>query len=306
MAAKIIEETEPVKVLSTVMVIYGAPGVWKTSLFSTAESPLLFDFDKGLHRTKFRKRAVQVDTFSDVYSDPVRKLVGGCKTIGVDTAGRALDTLAVEVARENAKNANRSGGLSLQGYGVLKDRFRSWVNDLRSSGKDLVLICHEKEEKNGDDRLLRPDIQGGSYSEVHKLADMIGYLSVANGRRWLDFNPTDQYLGKNAAGCQRMEVPPIADHPNFLAGLLAHVKDEMGRFSGESAALAKAQLEWKAFLDGDPNLDQLHAKLPDMAGLTQAVKVVVWQMVRDHAANAGCQWDGQAKKFVLQTKGDAA
>jgi hypothetical protein len=276
MAAKIIEETEPVKVLSTVMVIYGAPGVWKTSLFSTAESPLLFDFDKGLHRTKFRKRAVQVDTFSDVYSDPVRKLVGGCKTIGVDTAGRALDTLAVEVARENAKNANRSGGLSLQGYGVLKDRFRSWVNDLRSSGKDLVLICHEKEEKNGDDR------------------------------RWLDFNPTDQYLGKNAAGCQRMEVPPIADHPNFLAGLLAHVKDEMGRFSGESAALAKAQLEWKAFLDGDPNLDQLHAKLPDMAGLTQAVKVVVWQMVRDHAANAGCQWDGQAKKFVLQTKGDAA
>lgn len=45
MALRIISANEPMKVDQLVVTIYGQPGVGKTSLGFTAESPLLLDFD---------------------------------------------------------------------------------------------------------------------------------------------------------------------------------------------------------------------------------------------------------------------
>ena len=50
MAFRIITEDEPLSLKGIVAVIYGEPGIGKTSLAFTAEKPLLEDYDDGVKR----------------------------------------------------------------------------------------------------------------------------------------------------------------------------------------------------------------------------------------------------------------
>jgi hypothetical protein len=55
---------------------------------------------------------------------------------------------------------------------------------LNSFGKDVVLIAHMDEQRNGDDIIERLDVQGGSKGEIYKAADAMGRVAVrgASGR----------------------------------------------------------------------------------------------------------------------------
>ena len=118
------------------------------------------------------------------------------KTVVVDTAGRALDVLSADIIRRNAK-MGRGGALTLQGYGQLKSEFTAWLKMVKSMGKDVVLIAHSSEDKSGDDLIERLDVQGGSKGEIYKSADAMGRLNMINGKRILNFNPSDTSFGKN-------------------------------------------------------------------------------------------------------------
>ena len=94
---KITRAADPITVERLNMVIYGPPGIAKTSLAFTADAPLLLDFDKGSHRAANRKDVVRVTAWGDVASMTAEDLAP-FKTVIVDTAGRALDALQVGVA----------------------------------------------------------------------------------------------------------------------------------------------------------------------------------------------------------------
>src|SRR5690606_12335554 len=115
--------------------IYGAPGLGKTSLAFTADTPLLLDFDQGAHRAANRKDIVQVRAWGDVTSITEDDLAP-FNTIIVDTAGRALDALTADIIRRNPK-LGRGGALTLQGYGALKAEFIAWLKLLNGFGKDV-------------------------------------------------------------------------------------------------------------------------------------------------------------------------
>ena len=197
MALRIISANEPMKVDQLVVTIYGQPGVGKTSLGFTAESPLLLDFDHGAYRAMGRKDTVDVSAWSDVTHIEASDL-DGYKTIVVDTAGRALDALAADIIRREPK-LGRGGALTQQGWGRLKSEFTSWLTLLRSFGLDVVLIAHGTEKMDGDETIVRLDVAGGSKDEIYKSADMMGRLFIRGGRRMISFDPTDTAYGKNPA-----------------------------------------------------------------------------------------------------------
>jgi hypothetical protein len=60
MALKIVRSSDPIRVERLNLVIYGPPGVGKSSLAFTADTPLLLDFDQGAHRAANRKDIVRV------------------------------------------------------------------------------------------------------------------------------------------------------------------------------------------------------------------------------------------------------
>lgn len=298
MAAQLIDETEIIDVKCLCMVVFGPPGVGKTAICQTSESPLTLDFDRGAHRAFNRKPIMRFDTFRDV--EAAAPEIAKRKTIIVDTVGRLLDTLTQDIIANNAKHGSASGGLSLQGFGVLKARFGHWMSQLRLAGKDVILICHEKEEKDGDDRIMRPDIQGGSYAEVHKVADMIGYLyRDRSGKRFLDFNPTDRHLGKNAAAWDCLTVPDLAENADYLGKLLADAKARIGRTAEASAAVAGEVDGYQKWLAGNPDMESVNGKLPALATVKPvAAKKQAWGLIEKYAADAGWTFDKTAKVFV--------
>ena len=301
MAAQLIGETEIIDVSALTMLVYGPPGVGKTTLAQTAEDPITLDLDRGAHRSGNRKAVMRFDTWKDIAEASAE--IAKRKTVVVDTVGRALDMLAADIISVNAKHGTAAGGLSLQGYGALKARFGQWVGQLRLAGKDLIFLAHEKEEKDGDDRYMRPDIQGGSYTEVMKYADLVGYyLADRQGARKIDFNPSDRHIGKNAAGWKAMTVGDFATEPTFLAGLLADAKKRIGHTAEASAAAAKSVDEWATRLATKSDLALFNSWMPLIAPLPQGSKAQAWKLITMHADAQGWTFDAKAKAFVNRSR----
>lgn len=295
---RIIKATDPIPVDHPVFMIFGQPGICKTSLSYSASNPLLLDFDQGAHRAANRRDTLQVGSWADIVElmknpqalDPYDSII-------VDTVGRCLDVITADIASSDPKKAP-GGNLSQQGWGVLKNRFRSWVSQLRTLGKDVVLIAHDKEDKDGDLRVVRPDIVGGSYGEVMKVADFVGYLSM-NGRvRMLDFNPTDRWIGKNPAGWAPFTVPPVEKAQDFMAKLIDLGREALGSISAESAKVVQDVNDWRTKIENMTEAKELTAAVPETQKLAPIVAPQVKKLLSDRAKALGFAYDTTAKKFV--------
>lgn len=240
MALKIVKSSDPLKVERLNVVIYAQPGVGKTSIAFTASNPLLLDFDGGAYRAAHRKDSVQVSAWSDVTGITADDLAS-YSTVIVDTAGRALDMLSADIIKRDPKKG-RGGVLSLQGYGALKAEFGAWLKHLNSMHKDVILIAHMDEQRNGDDIIERLDVQGGSKGEIYKLADAMGRIFIRSGQHVLDFTPREGSFGKNPGQLEPLSIP----HPDapqfdgFLAGVIQQIKDKLNAMTAEQLAAEQA------------------------------------------------------------------
>lgn len=240
---RIIPASDPIKVETIVLTLYAPPGVGKTSLAFSAEAPLLLDTDAGAYRSAFRKDAAEARTWGDIAGITAAD-VAPYKTLVLDTAGRALDLLSTDIIRQNPKHG-RGGALTLQGYGELKTRFAAYLNLMRSFGLDIVLVAHSDERQSGDEIVERIDMQGSSKQEVYKSSDAMARLAVRGGKRILTFSPTDTQFGKDPAGLGAVEVPDLGAQPNFLADVIAQIKDTLNAANEEQTARAA---EWSEAL----------------------------------------------------------
>lgn len=302
MPLKITRAADPIKVERLNMVVYGPPGIAKTSLAFTAANPLLLDFDNGSHRAANRKDVVRVEDWNDVASMTAEDLAQ-FSTVIVDTAGRALDCLTVDIIRANPKHG-RGGALTLQGYSELKSRFGSFLKLLNSFGKDVVLIAHMDEQRNGDDVVERLDVQGGSKGEIYKSADAMGRLTITNGQRRLLFSPTDAAFGKNPGQLPPLDVPHFesAEFGTFLAEVIDQTKDRLNALSEEQKE-AVAEQEWfRETLAKVKTADEINGLLGRAKNAGQACKI----MVRDKANDLGLIYDKDAMAYVAVKQDEAA
>ncbi len=302
MSLKITRASDPITVDRLNMVIYGPPGLGKTSLAFTAEAPLLLDFDNGGYRAANRKDMVRIETWGDaagITGDDLAPF----KTVIVDTAGRALDTLTADIIRTNPKHG-RGGALTLQGYGELKSRFGAFLKLLNSFGKDVVLIAHMDEQRNGDEIIERLDVQGGSKGEIYKAADAMGRLVISNGQRRLMFSPTDAAFGKNPGQLEPLDIPH-SDSPEFaafLAGVIQQTKARLNALSEEQKH-ALAEQEWfRTALPKVETAEHLNGLLGRAKNAGRACKL----MVRDRAATLNLVFDEKALVYVAATEKETA
>lgn len=241
MPLKITKSSDPIEVSRITVCIYAQPGVGRTSTGFTADRPLLLDFDQGAYRSAFRKDSVQINSWADVEGLDAEALAP-YGAIVVDTVGRCLDVMARDIIKRDPKAGRGSGDLTLQGFGILKARFAGWLSGLHALGHDVVLLAHMDEQRKGDETIERLDIQGSSRQEVYKVADAMGRLIMAGGKRRLNFNPGDAAFGKNPASLPVFDVPDFAKEPAFLASIIQTIKDRLNEGS-ESQRLEAARME---------------------------------------------------------------
>lgn len=292
MALKITKASDPITVDRLTVCLYGPPGIGKTSTAFTAATPILLDFDHGAHRSGNRGDTVQVSSWGDVEQIDASDLAG-YSTVIVDTAGRALDTLTAHLIANNSKFKGYGGALTLQGYGALKSAFTGWLKLLNSFGKDVVLIAHSDEQRNGDDVIERLDVQGGSKNEIYKAVDAMGRLAVSGGKRTLNFDPSSAAYGKNPGRLEPLDVPSFAGGSDFLAGVIDQIKDTLNAESDVMREARERLESVKAEFSEMTTADEFNAKVKKLASAEPDIKALLVKC----AQSAGLDFDKKTKTF---------
>lgn len=304
MTLRITKATDTIEVKNITACVYAVPGVGKSTLGFTADQPLLLDFDHGSYRAGNRRDVVQVETWDDVMNITAQDLAP-YRTLIVDTAGRALDVLTSAIILGNPK-MGRGGALTLQGYGELKSRFIAWTKLVRSFGLDVVLISHSDEQRNGDEMIERLDMQGGSKNEIYKAADVMGRLYLANGKRMLNFSPTDTAFGKNPAQLAPLEVPNYVTEPAFLAGVIAQIKAALNKQSEDQVKVAGMLVDWKAKIEEATTVDDFNKLIPETQKSDGKVTENVKRLLTKAAKAKGFAFDKKTGAFAQPASQAAA
>lgn len=288
--------TDPIQVDTLKVLIYGQPGVRKTSFAFTAQRPLLLDFDGGVKRVspKYRGTYAQIKEWNDVLEIFTIDL-SGYDTIVIDTIGKALDALSVQIMKEDYKLRRKDGSLSLQGFGALSNRFRDFLNRLTDLGKTVVMIAHDKEGKQGDDTIIRPDITGSSLSNIIREVDLCGYLRAHNNKAVVTFNPSDNFYGKNTCG-----LPDNMDLDQYkLSDIIEQALKNMNEETEEYRAYKEQIEEVKEILSKCKNAKHLNAakdRFLKMKFISDG-KVQAAHLMRDRANELGCVINSDTKLY---------
>jgi hypothetical protein len=303
MALKIVSAADPIAITQLRMMIYGQPGAWKSSVAFTAGKPLMLDFDGGAQRSGYRRDAVRIASWDEIAQITADDLAP-YKTLVIDTVGRALDFLSASLVSEEPKFAKR-GALTLQGYGALKSTFAGWISRINTLGLDVVMIAHDKETTNErDTKIVRPDITGGTYNEIFKLADAVGYMFLDGKRHVLDFNPTENYVGKNPAQMPIIEVP-LNMPSDFLAHKIADIKAALGSISEEGQKIVKAVTEFRATVEQIEKPEDLTAKLAEVLAMEEPLKSQCGAVVKARGDALGFELDRKAKLYKAKEQAAA-
>lgn len=201
--------------------IYGQPGMGKTTLALSSPQPLLLDFDGGVHRVNAAHRVdtVQISKWEEVDEVLTSGEIAEYKTIVIDTAGKMLSFMDKYIMKNNPKMKKADGTLSLQGYGVRKNMFINFVNQVTLMGKSVIFVAHEREEKNGEDKQIRPEIGGSSAGDLIKELDLVGYMEAIGKDRTISFDPCEKFYGKNTCNLPaRIKIPVIINAEGTITG----------------------------------------------------------------------------------------
>lgn len=226
--------------------IYGQPGLGKTTLGLSAPSPLLLDFDGGVHRVQPMHQCdtVQIAQWEDVLA-VLNEDLRPYQTLVLDTAGKMLDYMGAYLIKMNPKLGKSNGALTLQGYGERKAEFNAFLKRVTLMGKNLVFIAHDKEEKEGDTKIIRPEIGGSSGGDLVKELDLVGYMEAIGKKRTISFDPCEKFYGKNT--CQ---LPALMELSELKEGVSNNMLTEI--FTSYHKALEvrkKVAVEYNELMD---------------------------------------------------------
>ncbi|MFD2248893.1 hypothetical protein FHS82_001005 [Pseudochelatococcus lubricantis] len=295
MALKVTTATDVIKVDTLCFTVYAQPGLGKTSLAFTAPRPLLLDFDKGAHRAVDRKDTVQVSQWSDVAGITASD-VASYDTIVIDTVGKAIDTLAQDIIRSNSR-LSHGGALSQQGWGQLGVRFSAFLKLLRGFGKDVILIAHMDEQKDGDVTKERLKIPGGSKDLILTDSDVIARVSIIGRQRYLVFSPTETAFGKDPAEIGEATIPDTGspEYSAFIAGIIARIKGRLNALS-EAQAAHKAETEW--FAENLPKLVSAE-QINGVLARAKAAGRDVAKLVAERAKTLGMTFNKDGGEYIV-------
>lgn len=236
------------------MLVYGQPGVGKTTLAVSAPDAVLFDYDGGVQRINgaHQTLTVQIRSWEDT-SEALDEIVASypdVKTIVIDTVGKMLDFMSDYIVRNNSRMKKSDGTLSLQGYGLRKSMFIDFIKKTALLGKNIIFVAHEKEEKRGDDTVKRPDIGGSSANDLVKELDLVGYMQMLGKDRTIAFNPTEAYYAKNTCNLPAVtKIPLVVDETGMAVGDNNFVRRVLATYKKTQAATQEETRKYDSLVD---------------------------------------------------------
>lgn len=298
----LIKRPTELTVKSTLSVlIYGQPGMGKTTLACSAPNPVLFDYDGGIHRVNAAHRVPTVQITSWEETDQVLKSeeIKDFATIVIDTAGKMLSFMDKYIMATNPKMRKADGTLSLQGYGVRKQMFINFVNQVSLMGKSVLFVAHEREEKVGDEKQIRPEIGGSSAGDLIKELDLVGYMEAIGKDRTISFDPCEKFYGKNTCNLQsRIKIPVVINENGEIVGQNTFMSDIIGIYQKYQTKQTEKSSEYETLMEViKENIEQVTDAL---SANDAAKRLMAFDHIFDSKIQAGMLLNEKCKKLGLK------
>ena len=265
------------------VILYGSPGVGKTTLALSAPDPILIDFDRGISRVKaqHRKATIVCDTYEDVLKDMASPEIASCQTIIVDTGGSFVSFLQDWAMRANpAVNKQKNGAISLKGFGAVKsefNRFTSHVKDVMN--KNIIYVFHSQErtdkDGNAQQRLM---CEGAAKNTVWTPCDFGGFVQIIGNDRVVCFSPEQEFFAKGCHGITgRYSIPQLntADKNDFLTRLFeqakANIAAENDVFIPQKEQYNTVMSQVKSIIGGVTNIESANVAWKQIPALEHAL-----------------------------------
>lgn len=295
------------------MILYGSPGLGKTTLALSAPAPVLIDFDRGVSRVKayHRKTTIICSTYEEVLEDIRSPEIKDCQTIIIDTGGSFVTYLQDWAMRANpAQNRQKNGALSLKGFGAVKQEFQRFTNMVRDTmNKNIIYIFHSDEQKDKDGNpMQRLQCEGAARNLVWQPCDLGAYMQMIGNRRVINFTPTDEFFAKGCYGIDgQREVPTIGltDKNDCLTRLFEEAK---ANIAAENDAFIPIKEQYDAvmadareIIASVSTVEEANAAAEMLPKLDHALtsKKEIGALLNARAKELGFVWDKESKSYKL-------
>ena len=308
--SSLLKKPSELAINSTIKVlVYGAPGMGKSTLGLSTPSPVLLDFDGGVQRVNgaFQVPTLQVEKWEDVMA-VLNEDLSEYKTIVIDTAGKALDFMSAYIIKNEPKLAKRDGSLSLQGFTARKAMFINFLRQVSMMGKNLVFIAHEREDKDGEQKIVRPEMGGSSVGDLIKELDLVGYMQAYGEKRYVYWGVNEKAYTKNTCNLPNaMEIPTLINghgavigENRFLTNIFesyhSYLRNEREVRKEYDALIESAKEEVEAIVDASTAND--FCKSFAEAKQIWDSKLKIGLLVKEKCEKLGLKFDKKTKMYA--------
>ena len=259
------------------ILISGPPGIGKSTLALSAPDPVMIDCDRGMYRTDAN---LWVDTagedenggisYETILADLTPENMANYETIIFDTGGKLLSLMQAWAIRKDPKYGQRDGSLSLKGYGAIGREFQRLMDYCYYElNKNIVIVFHSTEEKDGDNTKLRIKVEGQTRNNVWEFMDLGGFIEMQGNDRTIGFSNCERYFAKGTRGIKGVyKIPELTDarSNDFLTQLFAMFNSKC---DDEASQAAQNRADYDSAMAAAKNII---AQANDAEGLALAQK----------------------------------
>lgn len=286
------------------MIIAGVPGIGKTTLALSSPKPLLVDLDDGLDRVEasFRKDRIVCKDYDELMND-LNTDLSDYETLVIDTGGKLLNFLKPVVIKQDAKNGQRNGELSLKGYGAVKKAFSNFVNFVKGKDKNLIMIFHASEVNLANDVVgLRIRIEGSSKDEVWDDMDLGGFVEMIGNERHISFSNNDRFYAKGThgiSGSWKIPTLKVGSENNFITNLFTAYNNNLKQETEQYNAYLKV-MEYKSTIEQLSTLESVKNAFKHIQEIEHILssKTELWFALTEKAKSLGFKYDKTTNNFI--------
>ena len=263
------------------MLIAGYPGIGKSTLALSAPNPLHIDVDFGIDRIepRYRKAYIQPRSYDEILEDLTPINVQDFDTLVFDTGGKLISLMSLWAIKKDPKYGQRDGSLSLKGYGFVGKEFVRLMDFcFYELQKNIVIVFHATEEKDGDNTRLRIKVEGQTKNNVWEPMDLGGFVEMYGKDRTIGFSNCERYFAKGTRGISGVrKIPALTPtSPNdFLAKLFAEYNaistKEAEQNAADQAVYEAAMAEGRAIIETVTDADTANAAMPRIKAIKHAL-----------------------------------
>lgn len=287
----------------------GFPGIGKTTLALSAPKPLLIDVDRGIDRVAARNRKdfTQPETYEELLND-LNGDLSDYETLVFDTGGKLLDLMKPYVIKKDSKNGQKDGQtLSIKGYSTVGKEFQRLMDyAFYQLNKNVVVIFHAKEDKDGEATKLRILVEGSTKDNVWQPMDLGGFVEMYNGKRTIGFDNCERYYAKGTHGIKGIIDIPSLDNstPNdFLTRLFdkvnQNIEEEQKYFEEQNEEYKKVMNEISPSIENmtEDTVNVVMEQIKNANHVLTSEKELKHQF-KQKLDSLNMKWDFDQKKYV--------